>query len=427
MPLIARSYWSGAPFRFRRPPERAGVEAPVLRSADGREITGLYWTPEGTPRPAVAVLAMHPRVDFAHHYSFPGLVAAGLGCLGAGTRCLNNDVDAVHEDLLLDVAAAVRWLREERGARHVVLLGNSGGGSLFGLYQAQARRPADERLAETPAGAPTRLRDSELPAADALALVSAHKGEGRVMNECIDPSVVDEADPHASDPELDMYAPRNGFRPPPEWCAYDEAFVARYRAAQLERVRRLDARARAWIAEAREAGRRRRDPGFEALPFERRLPVLQRELAEPVMVVYRTMANLHYVDPRLDPSPREYGSLLSDRPDLMNRRLLGFGRLCTPRAWLSTWSGLSSAADLTRTLPEVPDPTLVVHAGRDREIYPATDARPLFEACGARDRSFRELPEARHYFEPEPGETTSPQAKALVALLADWIRERFAG
>ena len=36
------------------------------------------------------------------------------------------------------------------------------------------------------------------------------------------------------------------------------------------------------------------------------------------MVVYRTMANPDYVDRTLDPGPRDYGSLLSDRPDLMN-------------------------------------------------------------------------------------------------------------
>ena len=142
------------------------------------------------------------------------------------------------------------------------------------------------------------------------------------------------------------------------------------------------------------------------------------------MTIYRTMANLHYVDNHLDPSSREYGSLLSDRPDLMNQKILGFGRLCSPHAWLSTWSGHSSNANLLRTLPDVSVPTLVVNAGRDREIYPKTDAKPIFEAVGAEDRSFLEFAEARHYFEPDFGSKEAPDVEGLMDRLIPWIGER---
>jgi pimeloyl-ACP methyl ester carboxylesterase len=368
---------------------------------------------------------MHPRVDFSHHYAIPRLIEAGIGVLGANTRNPNNDTDTVHEEIALDVAACVRWLREERGADKVILLGNSGGGSLFALYQAQARTDPGTRIASTPGGAPTKLPKTELSPADAMIYVSAHKGEGRIMNECIDPAVVDEADLHATDPELDMYHPANGFRPPPDWSEYAPEFAQRYRAAQIERVRRLDAVAREWLAVSAEAEQRRADPDFQRWSFERQQDVWRRAVQQPVMVVYRTMANLHYVDRHLDPSDREYGSLLSDRPDLMNRQLMGFGRLCTPRAWLSTWSGLASNADLLRTLPAIPDPTLVVNAGRDREIYPNTDARPIFEAVAAEDRTFVEFPKARHYFEPDFGETRAPEVEALMERIVGWIQERF--
>src|SRR5579863_1976556 len=109
------------------------------------------------------------------------------------------------------------------------------------------------------------------------------------------------------------------------------------------------------------------------------------------MTIYRTMANPNYTDRRLDPSERAYGSLLSDRPDRMNFALMGFARVCTPRAWLSTWSALSSNADLVKNLAGVREPVLVVHAGRDREIYPQTDARPIFEAVASPDRTFVEI------------------------------------
>jgi len=424
--LVSKTYWEGAPFHFRKPPEKADVEPLLLRAADRREFTGLWWTPAGQPRPRVAVIAMHPRVDFGRHYSFPRLLAAGIGCLGANTRNPNNDTDTVHEQIILDVAACIAHLRD-RGVERIVLLGNSGGGSLFGLYQDQAERAPAERLALTPAGAPTRLAQFDLPPADAMIYVSAHKGEGRVINECIDPAVVDERDPHVSDPALDMYDPANGFRPAPEWCAFEPDFVRRYRAAQLDRVRRLDAIAHALARETRAAEALHADPEFNQLPADEQRRILRHEAFEPVMVVYRTMANLHYVDRHLDPSERDYGSLLSDRPDLMNMALMGFARICTPRAWLSTWSGLASNADLLKTLPGIAAPTLVVNAGRDREIYPKTDAEPIFAAVAAADRTFESFPDARHYFEPDFGSREAPQVEALMDLVVPWIQARCAG
>ncbi len=47
---------------------------------------------------------------------------------------------------------------------------------------------------------------------------------------------------------------------------------------------------------------------------------------------------------RLDPSDRAYGSLWGTRPDWINYGAVGFGRVVSPEAWLSTWSALSSNA-----------------------------------------------------------------------------------
>jgi acetyl esterase/lipase len=423
--LVSKTYWAGAPWSFRERPREAGLESVELRADDFRRFRALYWTPAGVPRPRVAVVCMHPRVDFTHHYCIPRLLAAGIGVLGANTRNPNNDLTTVHEEIVLDVAAAVKWLRAHRGAERVVLLGNSGGGSLSALFQAQAVRPAAERLAITPGGAPTRLRQADLIPADGMVYLSAHKGQGRIMNECIDPAVIDEADPRATDASLDMYDAGNGFRPPPEWSAYDPPFVTRYRAAQIERVRRLDATAHALIAERTAAVAESEQSGFADRPFVDRQAVERAMCTEPVMVVYRTMANLHYTDNHLDPSPREYGSLVSERPDLMNRQVLGFGRVCTPEAWLSTWSGLSSNADLVANVRAIPQPTLVVNAGCDKEIYPTVDARPIFEAVASADKTFHELPNARHYFEPEFGARTAPDVEAVMDLVVPWVLERF--
>jgi alpha-beta hydrolase superfamily lysophospholipase len=136
------------------------------------------------------------------------------------------------------------------------------------------------------------------------------------------------------------------------------------------------------------------------------------------------MANPKYVDRRLDPSGREYGSLLSDRPDLMNHQALGFARTVTPRAWLSTWSGHASNADLVKNLAAVAVPTLVVHAERDREVYREADARAIFEASAATDKTFVQIEGARHYFEPDFGASESPHRAELIGVLLRWLRDR---
>src|SRR5687768_5687469 len=127
--LISKTYWSGPPFEFRRAPEQATLESLSLRAADGRSFRALWWKPANHPKPRIAIVAMHPRVDFTHHYSFPRLLAAGYGCFGANTRNPNNDIDTVHEEIVLDLAECIRFLRAS-GVERVILLGNSGGGSL---------------------------------------------------------------------------------------------------------------------------------------------------------------------------------------------------------------------------------------------------------------------------------------------------------
>ncbi len=404
--LLANTYWAGAPWLMRRVPSGVTVSHEILRAADQRELTALWWQPRARAR--TAVVAIHPRVDFTRHYAFEGLLQAGIACLGAHTRNPMNDIDTVHEDIVLDVGACVRFLRD-RGVEVVILLGNSGGGSLVAMYQAQAGLAPAERIARAPSGAPTRLPRVDMPPADAMIYLAAHPGQGRILGECIDPAVCDEAAPLERDPSLDMYAPDNGFAAPPSWSAYDEAFVTRFRAAQAARVQRLDDIARAHIAAQRQAPADSRERYFER-----------------VMTIYCTMANLHYVDRRLDPNDRAYGSLLSDRPDLMNMQLLGFARVCTPRAWLSTWSAASSNADMLRNLPLITAPTLMVHAGRDREIYPISHCQPMERAIAARDATVVTLAGARHYFEPELGQQQTPHRDELGKVLVGWIRERFA-
>ncbi len=426
MILVSKTYLSGIPFWFRRITEDARHESVVLRAHDMRQIRGLYWTSSKNPAPKVGIVVMHPRVDFTHHYAVPRLVSAGFAVLASNTRHVGNDTMAEHEEMVLDLAACVRHLRERRGISKVVLFGNCGGASLAAYYQAEARLPPAERTRRSPGGSPTFFDSADLVPAQALVYVSPHRGQGKVMLDCIDPSITDERDPLSVDPWLDMYDERNGFRPPPESSRYDAAFLERYRRAQVDRVARLDAVAKEYLAHHALAKEESECVDFGALPFGEQRAILLRRVADPIMVVYRTMANPSFVDLGLDSSDRDYGSLLSERPDLMNAAALGLGRTCTPRAWLSTWSGLSSRASLVDNVARIAEPTLIAAASADREVLPRTDIAAIAAAVASEDKRVVTVAGARHYFEPEPGGKESPHVEQLMDVVIPWIEERTA-
>ena len=421
MLLISKTYWLGLPFAYKGKLSEGIESKPVqLKAADLRDSNGIYYTPKSNPKPDIAVLVTHPRVDFTRHYCIPDFVEAGFACLGLNGRCFNNDTQAIHEQLILDVNAGVKFLRDQ-GAKKIILFGNSGGGSLSAFFQAQAQLPADKRLETTPAGDLTKLKDIEMFPADALVLVSAHKGQGLILNECIDPAVTDEDNPMLTDTSLDMYNSENGFMPPPEQSSYSEEFIKRYRAAQLKRIEKLDNLAKQYIEDARNFEQKYK--AETSLNFDEHHQLGRQAAFEKVMVIYRTMANLNYVDHSIDPSKRSYGSLLSDRPDLMNMQYMGFARVLSPKAWLSTWSGISSNANLPKNLSQLSFPVMVVNAKKDREIYP-NDAKTIWNAVAAEDKTFLEF-EAEHYFEAEFGAKEHPDVKLVMNAVIPWIKERF--
>lgn len=396
-----------------------------LYAADGGKSRGILYQPaRGKPR-TVVILA-HPRAEFGQHYSIPFWVEAGFAAFAQNTRYLNNDTMMIHENLLLDIAAGMRYLREEQGFERIVMIGNSGGGSLFSYYDAEARKSGGSRVKSPPGGGPPDLNKFEMPTADGLILLAAHPGQGRVLTVSLDAAVVDENDPFTSDAALDMYDERNGFRTPPAESRYDREWLGHYRAAQQARARRIDAIARRHVEEAAIGRLASKAADFASAPAEYRAHMQRRTMAPRIMVIYRTQANPAYLDLTIDPSERVVGSIFSPRPDLFNYHAFGLGHVVTPEAWLSTWSGPSSYANLERNLPQVKVPTLVVGALADQDIFVA-DVRAEYELSGAADKRIEFIEGAEHFMRAGGIKSHIGEVRPrLMKVLTGWTSERFA-
>ena len=246
--------------------------------------------------------------------------------------------------------------------------------------------------------------------------MAAHPGEGVFMLQVIDPSVADEMDPFSTIPELDMYHPDNGWRPWPEPCVYDKQWLQRYRAAQIERVARIDEIAKASIAESGVAGSQLR--GVEASTQTLQWRELRRRAVfTKYMVIYRTLADPAYLDLSIDPDDRPMGSLFAfPDPFDANYGRGGLGRSMTARGWLSTWSGLSSHAKLADTMPNVKVPTLLLHPTADTEIR-LWQAKEIVDNSGAADKTYIEMKGAPHYLEGH--------RQVALAHVAEWLAKRF--
>jgi hypothetical protein len=381
-----------------------------IPTADGAKVSGVLRTVPGA-RTVVAI--SHPRQDVTHHVLVPELLARGIAVWTQGTRSPNNDISLLHEQALLDIGAGLGRLRD-LGWEHVVTLGHSGGGTLFAYYFEQASLAGEQRVAHGPSGRPTGLADAELTVPDGAVFMAPHPGQGALLMGMIDPSVVDESDPLSVDPALDPYNPANGFAAPGESSQYAPEFVERYRVAQRARVERLDAVARERVADASAARK--------AFKVSNHAVDRRRALAPRVLTVYRTDADLRCVDLSLDPNDRPYGSVFGGRPDLTNYGLVGFGRLATPDAWLSTWSGLSSNAGFLRCAPSVTAPTLFFELTGDQACFPS-NGDAMAAALGARDLT-RGRAEGTHF-----GAALRAGRPAGATLAADqiapWIAERF--
>lgn len=349
--------------------------------AGGHPCQGLYVTAKGA-RPKTALIATHYNVDFSEHYSAPLFAERGFGFLGWNTRFRGAEDLFILEHALIDIGVGVRWLKEVAGAERIVILGNSGGGSLMGAYQAEALDPALSRAAK----GPSREALAGLMPADLYVSLNAHPGRPEVLTAWMDASVMDETDPLATDPELDPFDPANG---PP----YAGEFISRYRAAQVERNQRITDWAKAELARLNAAG-----------------------TPDRIFPLFRCWGDLRFMDGAIDPSERPPRRCYAGDPAIANRRP-SIGRANSLRTWLSMWSLESSNCRGEPHLKRIEVPALVVQSLGDTGVFPS-DAKAIHAALASRDKTL-ELVRGAHYFEDSTKERLD-----VADLMAGWIGER---
>lgn len=359
--------------------EFVGLPSPVVgrAGAGGHPCQGIYHRPAGAA-PATAFIATHYNVDFAEHYLASHLAERGFGFLGWNTRFRGNEASFLLDHALAEIGVGVRWLREQAGVERVVLLGNSGGGSLMAAYQSQSAHPNVTPVA----GLRPLPAIDDLPPGDLFVALAAHSGRPEVLTNWLDPSVTDEADPLSVDRALDPYDQHNG---PP----FSAEFQARYRAAQRDRNERITDWALAELD--RLASTRASDRLF---------------------LVPRSWADLRMIDPSIEPSDRRPNWCYLGEPSKANYGVFGVGTVSTLRTWLSMWSLRTSECIAAPHLARVSVPSLVIHATADTGVY-ESDARALWDALAAPDKTL-EFIKADHYL-TEPADARARAADLITA------------
>jgi hypothetical protein len=110
------------------------------------------------------------------------------------------------------------------------------------------------------------------------------------------------------------------------------------------------------------------------------------------------------------------------RPDLTNYGLVGFGRLSTAEAWISTWSANTTNAGFVKCAPGVTVPTLLLEFTGDQASYPC-DVAAFADALGASDLTVDAV-DGTHFGGPIERGAPNGYNNAM-AIIAPWLAERF--
>jgi pimeloyl-ACP methyl ester carboxylesterase len=333
-----------------------------------------------------AIVFTHPIGGGSFLPLVTALAMAGHHILYVNPRYRGNDTALIMEKCIADLGAALNHARAKLGYEEIILGGWSGGGSMSLFYQDQAENPT---ITHTPSGDAYDLTAMKLPPVQGIMLLAAHISRAMTLTEWIDPSILDEANPFERDPELNIYDPANPNQPP-----YSDAFVERFRTAQIARNRRITD----WVkGQLTSIG-----------PNEER-----------AFVVQGTMADVRWTDPGQDPSDRRPHECYLGVPAIANDGPVGLARFTTLRSWLSQWSFDDTNATGLGNAARISCPVLVINNTADLACTPS-HARRLFEAVEHGDKEYADVAGADHYYIERPD-----LLPVAVQLCSEWIARKF--
>ena len=353
-------------------------------------LEGQRFVPHANKVSDTVYVFMHPSSTLQLLPMPAALANAGLHVICAGSRYPKNDSALIMEKVCFDLSQYVKWAKETCGYKKVILVGWSGGGSLSLFYQSQAENPT---ITHTPAGDEYDLTVARMIPADGIVFIAAHLSRAETLTEWLDPSVKDELNPDDRELELDIYD-RNCPNKPP----FSPAFVTGFRAAQIARNRKITKWAEDTLAYLKKKNDGEVERGF---------------------VVHRTMCDVRWIDPGIDPNGRKTDRCYLGEPRVANSAPAGLARFSTLRSWLSQWSydksqakGPVSAARIKRT------PVLQIENEAD-DAVPATHNPAIYKALATPDKELVSIRGATHYYLGQPAEL-----KQCMDTVLEWSRRK---
>ena len=200
-------------------------------------VKAVLYSPDASIKSRVAVVNMHEDGNRLNDIACTELVQGGFYVLCMNGRSDNNEALDFWNDLPLDVATGIKYLKDTVKASKILLYGGSGGAPLMTFYQNVAQnglsvcQGANKLI-------PCSKELAGLPQADGIILRDAHPGTAVNTLRSINPSLQRDDKPDQINAALDPFSAKNGFNANGP-SHYSREFQERYFKAQAARMNRL--------------------------------------------------------------------------------------------------------------------------------------------------------------------------------------------
>jgi hypothetical protein len=408
-----------------------GFRTRYIRLA-AQETEGLLYEPAKPGANARIVLVYaHPNAN-----TFNEPLGREMAARGYRVLMVNHRGDTAPEAYLPSISRGLAFARALPGVTRVILVGHSGGGHLVTLYQNVAEH------GPSACGGPEKLYPCRpeglegLSKPDGLALLDPTLGAFHQMS-AVDPAV----DGDRRVPELDMFAPANGYDPVQKRARYTAAFAQRFYRAQADRNARIVAEAQARLRVISAGAGRFTDDEPLVIPglgqnaagarlYQPDVAFAAHTKAEHLLLRADGQRPLQVIASVRPPSgqqtPDALGSLSLMTQNTTVRRFLAASAIRTRADYAITaddivgvdWSSAMTATPANAEGVTVPSLVLTMSCH-----YLVVPDEIIFDHLGSKDKTFAAVEGATHLFNacrPEYGDTL----KRTFDFVDSWLQQK---